>query len=457
MLLSGVVSEFLKRVIMPNRWRYLIVIAACLVYVFSQTIFGPKWYRAEATLALKNRPGRAHYSLTRTKVNPLPVFFEEEPIEEQYELVPMIYSVNMANRVLGDEFEEIYESGDYTDLSEFYYRFLSQLGFEYDGDRNIIHLSYIYKDPEQAAKFCNRFADSLEEFMQEIVERSYVSPMLRRRLVIASERADEAEAELHRIAEAYGVPDLMIQPLEWGEAYYEALVRAMYSEVRLQSAIIALRQVRENRERRNLLTEPAGAPDRTIIQDIVLSGLRFRLSMLSTAIALSDEILPEDSGTRLKLTSESEFIREYLEHWYRQGLDVETRTLTMRLQVFMAENYLYKQRAGATYDKLAQLPRLEKEIRPSLRSANLQRAVAFTLDKMASLMEIAEGYGIDPIRLIDRAVPPEKPQQPAWKMLGYLLPTALFMSTLWFALVTRMVGAATRTASSDPVPVEDTT
>jgi hypothetical protein len=441
-----VIDLFLRRVIYPNWPRYIIVAAACFAYAFISSWAGPTWYRAEALLAFKNRSDAEQTNITRIMVNPIPVAFEEEPVEDQYDLATLFYSVNLANRVIGDEFEELYDPKEYDDLTDFYVKFLSRLEYDYDGDKKVVHLAYLYKDPEKAAEFCNRFATAVEQFMQEIVDSSAVTPILLRRLETASAEAETADAEANRIAETYGVPNLVVQPKEWGAAYQTAIERALSSQVRLEAITEALQEVRASRERRDLLEPPVGAPDVTIVQDLVLGALRLRADLLNVTIELGTEVLPEDSARQQQARSELDFLNEYLSSQYKQGLDVETRSLLMRLQVYMAENRLYSARADATLERLERIPRLEAEVRPVLRKANVARTVAFTLQKLANIFGMAEEYGIDPIRLFDPALPPNRPVEPAWNTLMYLLPSALFVATLWFGLVARMLGAADRVA-----------
>ena len=436
------IRNFLRRVVLPNWWRYLVVIAICFGYAFGKSLTGPTWYKAEATLAFKNRPDQLAEDPLRMMMNPLPVAFSEDPIEEQYDIATLLYSVNMANRVLGDELEEAYDPNEYDDLMDFYAKFLSRLSFEYDGDKKIVYLSFTYKTSEKAAEYCNRFAQAVEEFMQEVVDATAITPILLRRLEVAAVEAEVADAEAQRIAEAYGVPNLKEQPKEWGIAYHDAVVRSLQSQVKLEAVQSAIAEIRENRARRDLLDPPIGPPDQTIVQDLVLGALRIRTAMVNVAVALGEESVTEGSDATEALITERDFLNSYLAQQYRQGMDVETRSLVMNLQVYLAQNEMYERRADALLERLERIPRLEAEVRPVLREASVARTVAFTLERMANLLSIAEEYGIDPIRLIDPALPPKRPVEPAWDTLSYLLPAMLFVTTLWFALVVRMSDVA---------------
>jgi len=445
-----VIFNFLRLVVIPNWWRYLVLIAACFAYAFALSLSGPTWYRAEATLALKNRPDVEHINITRLASNPLPIFLQEIPIEQQYDCSTLVYSTNLADRVIGDRFDELYDPAEFHGPIDFYEKFLLRLGYDYDGEKNIIKLSYIFKDPERAAEFCNGFARALEQFMAEAVERGHISPILRSRLAEARGDAEIAEEEVRRIAALYDVPDLIHAPKEWVRSYGEALTRSMRSEIRVQAALGALRQIRANRERRNLLEEPAGPPDTTIIRDLVLAGLRFRAAMVNALLSVSEEIVPEESSARQRLRAESASLSALLAEQYHLGLDVESTSILMQLQEYLVQNYLYEARAEAIYSRLEELPRLEAEIRPVIREANIANATVFALEKLSSFLEIGESYGVHPIRLIDPAVAPENPIQPAWRTLTYLIPIALFLATLWFALVARMLRETSRMPAGKP-------
>ena len=438
--MATVPVQFWRRVVLPNRWRYLIVIAACFVYAFGLAYTQPRWYKAEATLVFKNRTMSEQLDATRLSTNPLPIFLEEAPIEQTYDLTNLIYSINLAKRVIGDRFDELYDPAEFNGLIDFYEKFLMQAGFEYDGDKNVVRLSYTWKDPELAAEFCNAFADRLEDFMYEQVQKTYVSPMLRARLESAREDAKVAEEEVKRISELYGVPDLLESPKEWIKTYAESVARSYKSEAEVKSILAALRQIRETKRQRNLLEdEPRGAPDTTISKDLITAGLRFRLSLLKAISNVSSETAVEGTPARERIASEIAAIEDYLSKQYTYGIDVESKSLLIMLQEKMVENYLYQARADATYSRLESLPMLEKEVRPSIRAANVANGTVAALERLSSLVEVGEEYGIHPIRVIDPAVAPEKPIPMGWNTLMYVLPTMLFLATLWFALTVRLV------------------
>jgi len=435
-------AAFWRRVIGPNLLQYAAVIAACFAYAFGLSLTGPTWYRSEAVLAFKNRRNAEQIDVTRLSQNPLPVSLEEIPVEQQYEMGNLLYSINMANRVIGDRLEELYDPEEYDSLTDFYEKFLMQLEYDYDGDENVLRLAYTYKDPQMASEFCNEFAVALEQFLAEIVGRTRISPILKARATEAREEARVAEAEMNRIADLYDIPDLIEAPREWVKTYTRAQERSYISEAEMQSVLAALMQVRENRRRRNLLEEPGGTPDTTIIQDLILAALRYRLAMANAVLDVSGESVVPQSPARERLRTESAAISRYLEEQYRLGLDVESTTLLLKLQEHIVENYLYEARAETTYARIEQLPRLEAEIRPAIRAVNVANATVSTLERLSAWAEIGEEYGIDPLRTIDPALVPEKPIQPAWRILAYLLPTMLFLSTLWFSLAGRIIDEA---------------
>jgi phage gp36-like protein len=440
-------AAFWRRVIGPNLLRYAAVIAACLAYAFGLSLSGPTWYRSEAVLAFKNRTNAEQIDITRLSEQPLPVSLQETPIEQQYEMGNLLYSKNIANRVIGDRLEELYDPEEYDSLTDFYDKFLMQLDYDYDGDENVLRLGYTYKDPQMAAEFCNEFADALEQFLAEMVGQTRISSILKGRADEARGEARVADADMNRIADLYGIPDLIEAPREWVKTYTHALERSYISEAELQSVLAALMQVRENRRSRNLLEEPAGTPDTTIIQDLILAVLRYRLAMVNAVLDVSAESASPQSPARERLRSESAAISGYLEEQYRLGLDVESTTLLLKLQEHIVENYLYEARAEATYARLEQLPRLEAEIRPAIRAVNVANATVSTLENLSAWAEIGEEYGIDPLRTIDPALVPEKPIQPAWRILAYLLPTMLFLSTLWFSVTARIIDEIPRSAN----------
>ncbi len=431
------IAEFWRRVVIPNRWGYFIVTVACVGYVLTFWFTSPRWYKAEALLAFKNRKISEQLNVSRLASNPLPIILDEAPVEQAYELSNIIYSNNMVDRVVGDRFDEIYGSGEYDSLEDYYFKFLGNLSYEYDGEQNVIRLAYTYKDPELAADFCNQFAYGLEDFMIEIVESSHMSPKLRNLLAGAQAEADAAEAELFRISDLYEIPNLIESPKEWVNAYATALERSYSTEAKMRAALAILRQIRENRNRVNLLADQSTPPDTNIARDLVLAGMRFRLALINAAIGISEEGLTPTNPTRQRFEAEAAFLEDSLSELYLTGLDIESRTYLMQLQEMIVRNYLYEVRAEAMYSRLESLPRLEAEIRPVVRSANVANATANTLDRIISLIEIGEEYGVHPIMMIDTAITPERPVITIWKNLGYLLPTMLFMTTLWFALTVK--------------------
>jgi len=430
---------FWKDVIVPNRWRYLVVIAICFGYAFGITRSGPRYYRSEAVLAFKNRETAQAINAASGGNNPPIMVLDEVPIEDQYDYSVLLYSINLANRVLGDRFDQVYKPEDFDGLYDFYTKFLSLLGYEYDGDQKVIKLSFTYKDPKLAAEFVNRFGRGLEDYMQEAVERSYMTPVLRTRLAEAQREAADAESLMRKIAEEYKVPDLLKAPAEWAKAYADAVERTIKSDVQVESTLAALRQVQKNKEKRNLLKEPEGTPDSTIIRDVVLAALRLKYATLNIMDSEGSETLAPGSPGMNLIKAEKSYLEKYIEQQYRKGYDAETTTLQMRLQKYMVQNYLRKARAKETYKRLEELPRLEREVRPTIRHANVATATVVALERMSSFTEIGESYGVHPIKVVDNGIPPDKPIEPAWRILSHLAPTALFLSTLWFALIAIMV------------------
>ncbi|MFH1676670.1 MAG: hypothetical protein ABIC40_06560, partial [bacterium] len=189
-------SEFVKTILIPNAWRYFFVLLACFTFAFFKTCTGSKWYRAEATLAFKNRSDIEGFRQKIFSQNPLPIFFDTKPVEDAYDYQVLLYSKNMVKRVLEDDFEEIYEEGDYDGEIDFYNKFMAMLGYEYDNVHKIVHLSYTYKDPEKAARFCNMYAKGLEDFMVDQVEKTHISKKLRERLIQARKEADKQTEEV---------------------------------------------------------------------------------------------------------------------------------------------------------------------------------------------------------------------------------------------------------------------
>ncbi len=442
--------------IFPNRGRYLAVIIVCVAYALGLYFARPKWYRAETTLAFKNLSEQQQFDISGLQTNPLPIVFEETAVEQQYELSNIIYSVNMADRVIGDRLNSLYDPKEYDGLTDFYDKFLLNLSYEYDGDRNVLKLSYTYKDPDLAADFCNRFATGLEDFMEEAVQATYVSPILRARLARAKDEEKDAETEVNRIAELYQVPDLLAAPKEWVKAYAKALEKSYVSEAETESILAALRQIRENRKRRDLLSEPQSPPDTTIVRDLVLAGFRFRLAMIGALSEVSRETLAPDNAERTRLDQEAASLSAYIADQYKLGLDVEKDTLLLELQKDIIKNYLYKARAEATYSQLEKLPKLEAEIRPAIRAQNAANATVEFLDRISSIVEIGEEYGVHPVRVIDSAIVPTRPVQPYWKTLAYLVPTMLFLSTLWFSLTARIASETSGDTEHETIDGEET-
>ncbi|MCX6646713.1 MAG: hypothetical protein NTY09_10200 [bacterium] len=359
---------------------------------------GPKWYRADALLAFKNREAQQQQmDLSRLLANPLPVFLEEEPIEQRYDLSTLIYSRNLADRVIGDRFDQLYDPEKYGSVSEFYDKFMSQLGFNYDGETNTVTLSFTYKDPDLAADFCNEYALALEQFMNEAVQKHRASTIIRQRLDGAMEDARVAEEEIARISEKYGVPDLLVAPGEWLSTYADALAQDYISEGETQSYIAALQQLRENSERRNLLSEPQGPPDTTLINDIITTALRFRLAMLNTSIDFSEQSVAADTPSIDAMIAEARGIREYLTGQYNLGMGSEQQYLQLKLDENMIESYLNRERVDTTYARLMDLPALEAEIRPAIRDSGIATRTVSTLDKLLAMTEVGEEYGVHPI------------------------------------------------------------
>jgi hypothetical protein len=411
------------------------VIAVCFAYAFGLNLFRPKWYRAETTLAFKNRTNQEQLNATSLSENPLPIFLEQAPVEQQYDLSNILYSTNMAQRVIGDRLDQLYDPSKYDGLTDFYKTFLSQLGYEYDGERNILKLTFTYKDPELASEFCNEFGTCLEDFLSGIVDKSHVSPVLEARLSTALQQANDAQAEVDRITREYNVPDLLEAPKEWVKAYTRALSRSYISDAETQSIIAAMGQIGRNRDQRDLLSEPTAAPDTTILRDIILAGLRFKLAMVNAQRDIAAETTSPDSSAMQQLNYESANLTQYMQQQYSMGLDVESETLLLELQKNLVTNYLYKARAESTYERLEQLPELEAAIRPSIRAANVANATVATLQKLVAMVEVGEEYGVHPVQIVDAALVPTHPIQPAWKTLEYLLPLMLFLATIWFGLV----------------------
>jgi len=433
-------SSFYRRVIFPNRWRYAAVVAACLVYSFGLALLQPPWYKAEATLAFKNRSMSEQLADTRMSSNPLAIFLEEAPIEQTYELANFVYSVNMANRVIGDRFDELYDPAEYDGLIDFYSKFLEGLGFEYDGELNVVKLSYTYDDPELAAEFCNGFATGLEDFMMERVESTQLSPMLRARLITAREDAIVAEDEVHRVADLYGIPDLLQTPRGWMKSYAEAQERSYKSEAEMRMVLAALKTIREQGSQRDLLKEvPSGVPDTTIMQDLLLGALRFRLALLKAVSNVSGETVAEGSAVESQLAEEIGFLEEYLTEQYRYGLDVEEESLLVMLDETIIKNYLNQAHADMTYERLESLPSLEAEVRPVIRASNVATGTVATIERLLSMVEIGEEHGMEPVKVIDAAEVPYKPLILGWGTLAHVLPTMLFLATLWFALAVRLI------------------
>jgi hypothetical protein len=157
--------------------------------------------------------------------------------------------------------------------------------------------------------------------------------------------------------------------------------------------------------------------------------------MLNASIDLSRENLEPDSPSLTAMMSEAESIRDYLSEQYIFGIDTEEQWLRVALGESMMENYLSNQRVDFTYSRLMELPALEAEIRPAIRDSNVATVTVATLDKFLAMTEVGEEYGVHPIQVIDSAVVPIRAIEPAWNQLLYLVPTMLFVSTLWFGIV----------------------
>jgi hypothetical protein len=373
------------------------------------------------------------------RANPLPVFLDSVPVEDQYDYETLLYSVNLARRAMGDDFDKIYNPADYSSLNDFYSEFLSRLGYQFNGEEKVIKLTYAYKDADEAAKFVNGFAQGLEDFMAQAEERNYTTPILQNRLAAAREEESQALDELNRITTQYNVPDLIEAPREWIRSYADAMNQTYLSDAQMRSTLAALRQIRTNRERTNLLSEPTGTPDTTIIRDLVLAGLRLRYAILSATEKQLQGSITQDSPAAHRLESEKTFLENYLQQQYQRGFDVEVTTLLMKLQEYMVEDYLYKANAEAAHTRIEQLPGLEQKVRPLIRRVNVASAKVALLERITSYVSIGESYGIHPMKVIDTGIPALRPIQPAWNTLKYLLPAALFVCTIWFALVARML------------------
>jgi hypothetical protein len=271
--------------------------------------------------------------------------------------------------------------------------------------------------------------------MNEAVQKHRLSTIIRGRLDGAMEDARVAEDEIARISEKYNVPDLLAAPGEWYRSYADALAQDYVSEGETQSYIAALQQLRENSERRNLLSEPQGPPDTTLINDVITTALRFRLAMLNTSIDLSEMSAAPDTPSIDAMIAEARGIREYLTGQYNLGLGSEQQYLQLKLDENIIQGYLNRERVDTTYARLMNLPALEAEIRPAIRDSGIATRTVSTLDKLLAMTEVGEEYGVHPIQVIDNAVVPIRPLQPAWNMLMYILPTMLFISTLWFGMI----------------------
>jgi hypothetical protein len=427
-------SWFRDKVVTPNLWHYLVVVITCFAYAFGFSLFGPPAYRSEALLAFKNRPMSNRQNLLGLISNPLPAYLDEAAIENKYDYGVLLYSRNLCRRALGDKFDQLYDPSQFSGLDDFYFKFMSQLAYNYDGEQKVIHLAYTYKDPELAAQFVNGYAQGLEDFMVEDAEQGYMSTILLSRLDAAKVQEQAALDEMTRISGEFDIPAIIEAPSEWIQTYADALQDSYKSESQTAALLAALKQLQDNRDRRDLLSEPQGAPDTTIIKDIVLGALRMRLALLNAGTETLAGTLPSDSPALQRLTEEQSFLTGYLREQYRKGIDVETSTVMLELQKYMVENYLYKARAAQTEARIAKLPGLEEAIRPALRRANVASATIKILEPMVEYTSIAEGRGLHPVQVIDYGVAPDRPFQPAWNSLLFLLPTALFLSTLWFAL-----------------------
>lgn len=433
---------FIANVIYPNLWRYLFVIIACFAYAFGLSLSGPRLYRSEAVLAFKNRTEPEKINWARLIKNPLPIYLEEIPIETQYDIPSILYSINLANRAIGDDFNNLYDPEVYDGLYDFYDKFLSQLGYEYDGERNVLKLNYTYKDPEKAAMFLNGFAQGLEDFMVDVVSQSYISPIIRYRISELKQEASKTEEQLKSLMHYYDIPDILKAPPEWVKTYLKAKERAYKSEIKVSAASAALKQITANQNRRNLLKDPKPPPDTTIIQDLVLSALRIRYALIYAKLASLEHYAVPDIPTVKGIESEQAFIKDYIEKQYSFGIDIEKNKLFIDLNRYLVEKILYEKITDEAYSYLEKLPSLEAEIRPVIRRANYTAAAIAILERHASFLETSEEYGIHPVKVIDAGIPALRPIQPAWRTLALLLPTILFLATLWFAFIEKLLASS---------------
>ena len=432
------IKDFYRSVVYPNRWKYLALIAVCFLYVFGLSIVGPKSYTADATLVFKNLSDAEYFDKDRPSNLPLPIFVDETPIETQYDYSELFYSIYMAQQAIGDRFDEIYDPEEFDGVLDFYETFLTQAGFEYDGETKTLRISFTYKDPELAAEFCNGMAKGLENYLIKSVQAGTFTYALRQRIAQARIEAENADKELLALSQKYEIPDLLEAPKEWVAEYGDARRESAQSEIKLESALAAVNQIRSARERRNLLVEPESPPDTTIIQDIILAALRFKLALLKSAYTISGEAVPPESPQREQLASDIAYISQYIEGLYKSGLDVEENALILEFEKFFVEDYINSRRVEAAFEKISDLPEIEKVIRPVVRKSNSANATVITLEKLENYTVIGEEYENIPLLVVDYASPPENPNQPAWNTLAYLLPTALFLATLWFMLAERI-------------------
>jgi uncharacterized protein involved in exopolysaccharide biosynthesis len=437
--------EFLNKVVVPNIPRYIIIIAVCFLYSFGLTMFGPKLYKSEALLAFKNRDDIKPPSFAQLQDNPLPMFLEEAPVEDQYDYGVLLYSRNLADRVLGDQIKELYDPKKYDGVEDFYFKFLSQLGYEYDGEKKTVKITYTYKDSEKASEFVNGFATNLEAFMTDAMRAGYLTPVLRDQLEKAREEEAAAKSDVDRISKEFNVADVLTTPTGWVKAYGTALDRSYLNEAQMASITGALNQLQRNKKEREKDAEKQGPPDTTIIRDLTLSSLRLRYALLNMREKTLSETITLGSPGAKRLESEKSAIKNYLEKQYDRGFDVEAVTLRMKLQESIVDYYLSKHEADRTYKRLETLPALEAQVRPAIRRANVATATVNFLERMYNYVSIGEDYGANPIEIIDPGTPSYEPIQPGWNTLKYLLPTMLVLSTLWFALTSRMLDESVST------------
>lgn len=431
---SVLVKEFINNLIVRHWRKYAVVALVCLVYSFGIPLTGPKAYKAEAVLVFKERDDLSYFEDQRIAGQPVPIFIDETPFESQYDYDGIVYSNSIAREAIGDHFTELFDPKKYTGELDFYENFVSLLGYSYDGDYKTITLTYTYKDPELAAEFCNGFAYGLQNYVQRAVVLGSVSRLLETELARSREESEAAQEEMTRLASEYQIPDIIASPSEWLKNYAEAREQQALSQVKMQAALEAIHVLRQQRNRRDLLNAPESAPDTNILQDLILAGMRLRLDLMKVSLDLASEGVPPDSDTRTRLTTEINFLQNYLENQYKLGLDVEVNEVSLEFQKYHVEDFVQRERVEETYEKIARIPELERAIRPAIRRANLATSKVYLFEKLLNYFKIGEDYENIPLMVIDEAVVPYKPVITGWKTLGYLLPTMLFMCSIWIGL-----------------------